>query len=148
MNELQKDFLDRAAAEAEKAGHPFPKMAACEAALESCWGNSQLAREGFNLFGMKQHRHMLYGTMNLPTREFVRGEWIETFAPWVKYPDWASCFADRRATLQRLASVFPHYAAALAAKDEETYIAEVSKTWSTDPKRGEKVLSIWKEYTS
>jgi uncharacterized FlgJ-related protein len=54
MNSLQRDFLDRASAEAVKASHPFPQMAACEAALESSWGNSQLAREGNNLFGMNQ----------------------------------------------------------------------------------------------
>jgi len=147
MNSLQRDFLDRASAEAVKASHPFPQMAACEAALESSWGNSQLAREGNNLFGMKQHAHAVYGTMNLPTREFENGEWIQTVAHWVQYPDWAMCFADRLATLQRLSNAFPHYAAALKATDPETYIAEVSKTWSTDPNRAQKVLSIYQEAT-
>jgi flagellum-specific peptidoglycan hydrolase FlgJ len=61
MNELQRNFLDRASAEAVKANHPFAKMAACEAALESSWGNSQLARDDFNLFGMKQHAHPVLG---------------------------------------------------------------------------------------
>ncbi len=148
MNSFQKEFLDRASAEAEKASHPFPKMAAAEAALESSWGNSVLAREENNLFGMKQHAHPVYGTMTLPTREFEKGQWITVSANWVNYPDWASCFADRLATLQRLANAFPHYAAALAAPDAATYIAEVSKTWSTDPNRGAKVLSIYQEYTA
>jgi flagellum-specific peptidoglycan hydrolase FlgJ len=146
MNALQRNFLDRAMAEAIKATHPFASMAACEAALESSWGNSELAREAFNLFGMKQHAHAIYGTLNLPTREFEKGEWIETTAHWVKYPDWRSCFADRLATLQRLSNAYPHYKAALAAPDSETYITEVSKTWSTDPDRARKVLSIYQEY--
>jgi flagellum-specific peptidoglycan hydrolase FlgJ len=146
MNDLQRAFLDRASGEAAIARHPFPKMAACEAALESAWGNSALARDANNLFGMKQHAHAVYGTMNLPTREFEKGAWIQTVASWVKYPDWASCFADRLATLQRLANAFPHYKAALAAIDAESFVTEVSKTWSTDPQRAQKVLSIYQQW--
>jgi flagellum-specific peptidoglycan hydrolase FlgJ len=146
MNSLQRNFLDRATAEAVKANHPFPRMAACEAAIESNWGNSELARAGNNLFGMKQHAHAVYGTMNLPTREFLLGEWKQVLAAWVAYPDWRACFCDRLATLERLSNAFPHYAAALSAKDAQTYIAEVSKTWSTDPERGAKVLAIYQAY--
>lgn len=146
MNNSQRGFLDRATAEAVKANHPFPRMAAAEAALESNYGRSELARAGSNLFGMKQHAHAIYGTMTLPTREFVGGDWIAIAGAWVNYPDWRACFADRLATLERLSNAFPHYAAALRAPDAETYIAEVSKTWSTDPDRGKKVLSIYHDY--
>jgi flagellum-specific peptidoglycan hydrolase FlgJ len=161
MNASQKDFLDRAAAEAQLAGHIYPQMAACEAALESGYGASKLAREANNLFGMKQHSHALYGTLSLPTREFVglekdltdgnRDGWITVTAEWVSYPDLKSCFADRKATLERLANakrangtlVYPHYNAALRALSVESYITEVSTTWSTDPERARKVLSIY-----
>ena len=146
MNTFQREFLDCASAEAIRAQHPFPQMAACEAALESNWGNSELAKGAFNLFGMKQHTHAVYGTMNLPTKEYENGEWISTVAHWVKYPDWATCFADRMATLSRLSSVLPHYAAALAAQDAQTYITEVSKSWSTDPQRATKIWAIYQEY--
>jgi flagellum-specific peptidoglycan hydrolase FlgJ len=150
MNDAQRQFLIRATAEAVKAGHPFPKIAACEAALESSWGNSHLACDYKNLFGMKAHKHPnpAFGVVRLPTKEFENGEWIQTGADWVIYPDWASCFADRLATLKRLASIFPHYAAALVASTAGDYITEVSKTWSTDPNRAAKVLSIYEEYIS
>ncbi|HZW05405.1 MAG TPA: glucosaminidase domain-containing protein [Candidatus Nitrosotalea sp.] len=149
MNDFQRGFLDRATAEAVKASHPFPPMAAAEAALESNWGNSQLAREANNLFGMKAHKNQaLSCTLVLPTREFLNGNWVACSANWVEYADWGACFADRLATLERLANVYPHYAAALAAADAETYITEVSKTWSTDPDRAKKVLSIYQEYTA
>lgn len=148
MNPLQLQFLDRATSEAIKANHPFPRMAACEAALESGWGASALARNGNNLFGMKQHQHPCGETMALPTREFVNSEWVACVANWVRYPDWRSCFADRLVTLERLAPKFPHYAAALKALDARTYIAEVSKTWSTDPDRAKKVLSIYQDYAA
>jgi flagellum-specific peptidoglycan hydrolase FlgJ len=148
MNDAQRDFLAKARIEALKANHPFPAMAACEAALESSWGHSGLVRDACNLFGMKQHAHAIFGTLTLPTQEFLNGEWKQVSANWVQYPDWASCFADRCATLQRLSNAYPHYKAALNAKDAETYISEVSQTWSTDPNRAKKVLSIYQEYMS
>jgi flagellum-specific peptidoglycan hydrolase FlgJ len=146
VNQQQRDFLDRASAEAVKANHPFAQMAACEAALESSWGNSQLAREAFNLFGMKQHAHPVCGTMTLPTNEFLDGKWMACSANWVHYPDWRACFADRLATLERLSNAYPHYAAALRAPDAQTFVTEVSKTWSTDPDRAKKVISIYQDY--
>jgi len=155
MNDQQKQFLVKAATEAARVNHPYPEMAACEAALESNWGNSQLAREGNNLFGTKQHAHPIYGTLKLPTREWqksadgwhgIDGRWVEVDADWVKYPDWGSCFVDRLHTLQRLANAYPHYAAALRAQTSAAYVTEVSKSWSTDPARAEKVLSIYHEF--
>lgn len=148
MNSLQRAFLDKASAEAQKSSHPFPQMAACEAALESSWGNSELAREGNNLFGMKQHAHPVCGTVTLPTREFLDGKWVPCTSQWVSYPDLASCFADRLATLQRLSNAYPHYKAALDAQDAEMFVREVSKTWSTDPQRADKILSIYREYVA
>jgi flagellum-specific peptidoglycan hydrolase FlgJ len=148
MNDSQRDFLRRATDEAIKANHPFARMAACEAALESNWGNSELSRDANNLFGMKQHAHAVYGTMTLPTREFLNGAWTVVGAEWVKYPDWRACFCDRMATLERLSNAYPHYKAALAAPDALVYIAEVSKTWSTDPGRAKKVLSIYQDFGS
>ncbi len=143
-----KAFLDRAAEAAIKANHPFAPMAACEAALESGFGASLLASADNNLFGMKQHRHPAYSTVNMPTRECLDGKWITTSSQWVKYPDWRACFADRLATLERLSKVYSHYAAALAATDPQTYIQQVSLTWSTDPGRAGKVLSIYQEYVA
>jgi hypothetical protein len=62
---------------------------------------------------------------------------------WVVFPDLPTCFADRMATLKRLAPHYSHYAAALAAKTPEDYISQVSLSWSTDPQRAAKVLSIY-----
>ena len=146
MTEAQKEFLDRATAAATQAAHPFPRMAAAEAALESGYGLSGLAREDNNLFGMKQHLHPLYGTQSLPTKEFEQGQWIPVTAEWVKYPDWATCFFDRVHTLVNLSHGYPHYAAALQAPNAEIYIREVSQTWSTDPQRADKCLAIYKTY--
>jgi flagellum-specific peptidoglycan hydrolase FlgJ len=129
----QEQFLRKAWQAAVDAHHIFPEMAACEAALESGYGHSQLATQDNNLFGMKQHRHPLYGTVSLPTREFLSNEWVTVNSNWIVYGDWQSCFADRMATLERLAPHVPHYRAALAAVKGEEYVIQVSESWSTDP---------------
>jgi len=150
MNQIQRDFLTRARNEAIKANHPFPAMAACEAALESTWGHSLLALQDFNLFGMKQHAHPIYGTITLPTREWqgsaLDGRWEVVSAKFVVYPDWRACFCDRLATLERLSNVYPHYKAALDAPDARTYVTEVSKTWSSDPDKAKKVIAIYDDF--
>jgi flagellum-specific peptidoglycan hydrolase FlgJ len=151
MTPQQHDFLDRAFQAAKAANHVEPEMAACEAALESGWGRSWLAVNDRNLFGCKQHQHPIYGTVALPTKEYLKGEWETVTANFVNYPDWQSCFKDRMDTLTRLAAIvkpdgtpeYPHYRNALTAGASTTYITEVSRTWSTDPNRAEKVLAIY-----
>lgn len=139
----QLNWLSRAAQGAKLAGHVWPEMAACEAALESAWGTSELAREGNNLFGCKQHSHPVYGTISIPTREFQNRTWITVNADWVKYPDLMSCFWDRMNTLRNLSTTYPHYALALAADSPEEYVTEVSRSWSTDPHRAVNCIAIY-----
>jgi flagellum-specific peptidoglycan hydrolase FlgJ len=146
LSQSQRAWLSTTAAAAYAAQHIFPFMAACEAALESGYGTSGLAIRYHNLFGMKQHAHPVYGTVVLPTKEVIRGSWVEIDASWVDYPDLEACFFDRMATLTRLSSAFPNYALALAAADPVSYVTAVSKTWSTDPDRATKVISIYSAY--
>lgn len=140
----QTEFLQKAMDAARTAGHIWPEYAACEAALESGWGGSKLAVEANNLFGQKQGHPPFEGsaTLALPTREFLHGTWVTVQANWVKFTDWQHCFTARMELLRRLSKAYPHYAAALAAKTGEEYVAEVSKSWSTDPDRAGKVLAV------
>ena len=139
-------WIEDIASQAAVGGHIFPQMAASEAALESGFGESKLAREANNLFGMKQHIHPIFGTLSLPTKEFLNDQWEVVDANWVEYPTIAACFADRMSTLERLKDVYPHYGMALAATDEYIYIEEVSKSWATDPERAKHVTDIYREY--
>ena len=143
----KEDFLTQAKQAAMNIGVSWPGYWAAEAALESNYGQSQLAERADNLFGMKAHAHTApEDTLELPTHEWVDGQMVPTVAHWMKYEDWEDCLRDRMATLVRLSSTYPHYAAALNASDGPTFINEVSKTWSTDPERAEKVLAIYNEY--
>jgi flagellum-specific peptidoglycan hydrolase FlgJ len=158
----KRAFLDKASEAAYQANVPFNVMWACEAALESNFGTSGLAVKYNNLYGMKQHSHPVYGTHNLPTREFVGiakeqamgapdgtlDGWITVMAAWVSYPDWTACFQDRLDTLKRLAPVagFEHYHDALNAIDCVSFVKCVSAKWSTDPNRASKVIAIYNMY--
>jgi flagellum-specific peptidoglycan hydrolase FlgJ len=146
VNSDQYQWLKDVSEAANKAGHVFPIMAACEAALESGYGESKLAQEGKNLFGMKQHQNAQYETLSLPTKEFLDGGWKVVQAQWVSYPNLEACFMDRMATLKRLSDRYPFYARALMAPTPQVYIDNVSRTWSTDPERGEKVLKIYTDF--
>jgi flagellum-specific peptidoglycan hydrolase FlgJ len=147
MTPEQMNWVKATAEEAASAAHVFPEMAAAEAALESSYGQSELAKEALNLFGIKQHKHPEYGTFNLPTREFEASEhkWVVVSAAWVEYPSIAKCFEDRIHTLSRLSTVYPNYARALTAPTPQKYVEWISKTWSTDPQRAEKVEAIYSE---
>lgn len=146
MTPTQKQWLDAIADAAFAAHHIYPTMSACEAAEESNYGQSMLAREGNNLFGLKSRAHPIYGTLSLPTREYLDGKWEIVNAVWVKYPSIQACFEDRMATLKRLAVSYSHYAEALAAEDPLDYVRAVSKTWSTDPARAANVIAIYEEW--
>jgi flagellum-specific peptidoglycan hydrolase FlgJ len=151
----QDNFLRQAAAAARSAGHIFPDYAACEAALESTWGRSRLAREANNLFGQKQSAEGVekagsegVGTVALPTQEFLNGRWVTVIARWARFTDQAACFRARMALLHRLQQSYPAYARALAATTGEAFIEEVSRAWSTDPQRAAKVLAIHRQHCS
>jgi flagellum-specific peptidoglycan hydrolase FlgJ len=148
MTELQGEFLRTAFLAAAAAQHLFPEHAACEAALESSWGMSRLAREACNLFGQKQAHPPLpgTGTISMLTREFIRGEWTSVDAEWVKFRSLQACFEGRMQLLRRLSSAYSHYASALQAKSGEEFVTEVSKSWSTDPARAKKVLAIYDQH--
>jgi flagellum-specific peptidoglycan hydrolase FlgJ len=143
---MHEDFMEMTYNAARKSGHIFPDYAACEAALESAYGTSRLAVEKRNLFAAKHHLHSEHGLAALPVREFLDGEWNAVTTSFIVYPDVKSCFADRMATLCGLASAYPHYAQALAAKDGMAFVRAVSESWCRDPRRAWRVRQIYSRY--
>lgn len=147
-----QDFLVTTRDAAVKAQHVWPEYVACEAALESAWGTSELYLKANNAFGTKQSlKNPRFGTIDFPTHEWMHGELEPTMAHWINYPDLATCFQDRMALIRRLAPardkngqlLFPGYFDALGAPDGETFVMDVSRDWSSDPNRGAKVLQIY-----
>jgi len=140
-----KDFLSKAVAAAREAEHPWPEYAACEAALESAWGESGLCKRANNLFGQKQGFSTQGAEIiHIPTREYINHEWITVDAAWPCFPSWTESFRARMRLLRGKGA----YNKALAATTGEEFVTEVSKVWATDPKRGDKVLAIYHAHFS
>jgi flagellum-specific peptidoglycan hydrolase FlgJ len=157
MRQQEKDFITDMAKAASEAQHPWPEYAACEIALESAFGQSELFKLANNGFGMKAHSSTMKDhILSLPTKEWVAQppHEVTIMAFWAKYDSISDCFKDRMGTLERLSQVkgksgqllYPHYLTALEATSGEVFIQQVSLTWSTDPYRGKKVLDIYQRF--
>ena len=145
----RRDFLERALVAATEAARYYsfnPAIAAAQSALESNWGQSQLAREAMNLKGIKSGRSWTGPTIELPTREYREAddEWYTTMATWRKYDSWEHAFRDYGALIER---VYPH-AATLADYPRQFLEALVSGQlkYATDPAYVAKVWRIVEQY--
>ena len=147
----REDFIHRALDAARRARREgaliVPEIAAAQAALESAYGRSRLARQANNLFGIKAGWSWRGEVLELPTREFDPEQgWLETVARWRKYPDWAACFADYGAIIARL-PWFADAADAARRNDARGFLRGLlarpgEPGWATDPDYEDKVLAI------
>lgn len=137
-----------AARKAQASGAPIvPEVAAAQAALESRYGRSLLAKRANNLFGIKAGPSWSGEVLELPTREFdpERG-WIKVVARWRKYPDWTACFEDYGAIIARL-SWYRDAVEAARRGDARAFLKGLlarpgEPGWATDPNYEEKVLAV------
>lgn len=110
-----------------------------EAALESGWGESQLARDGKNLFGVKADPAWHGDVLTLNTREFLHGTWVMVPARWRKYNDWQNCMDDHAAFLHQNR----RYAACFQCVAGDAFAKAVAQAgYATDPDYASKVISI------
>ncbi len=63
-----------------------------QAILESGWGKSSLTQRAFNLFGVKGQGPA--GSMTVPTKEFINGQWITINAAFRRYHNFAESMSD------------------------------------------------------
>lgn len=110
-----------------------------EAALESGWGESLLAREAKNLFGVKADAAWHGDVLTLNTREYLRGTWVMVPARWRKYADWQGCMDDHAAFLRQNR----RYAACFACRDGEGFARAVAAAgYATDPLYADKLIAV------
>ncbi len=129
-----------AAAQASSATSGFPPgVAVAQAALESAWGNSELARVANNYFGIKARPGR--EAIELPTFEYVDGAPARVPAKFAKYASTAECFADR----DRMITLLSAYREARAvAGDPEAFTRALARHWATDPHYAEKLLYVYR----
>jgi flagellum-specific peptidoglycan hydrolase FlgJ len=129
-----------AAAQAASGVSGFPAgITVAQAALESNWGASQLARDAQNYFGIKARGGRPF--IELPTTEFLAGKALHVIARFTRYASMEECFTDRDAIIARV-SVYAE--ARAAAADPAAFARALAKHWATDPAYAEKVLHIYR----
>lgn len=99
---LQSNFLSgikSGAIDSWKRYKVLPSVTAAQAILESGWGQSQLAQNANNLFGIKGRYNNQYVLM--PTQEFVNGHYITIQAEFRKYNSQSESLVDHGEFLQQ-----------------------------------------------
>jgi flagellum-specific peptidoglycan hydrolase FlgJ len=141
MNKEQFLNLITPAARESSARSGFPAgVALAQAALESNWGGSTLARKANNYFGIKAA--VGAPSISLSTDEFLNGEIKNIIARFARYPSVAACFAARDAIIQSA----PCYAEARGhAAEPIAFLHSLARFWATDPAYGEKLERIYLE---
>ena len=114
-----------------------------EAALESAWGNSLLAKNALNFFGVKADSSWHGRTITMRTREYLHGVWLTVPALWREYASILECMEDHAKFLltnERYKPAFQHV-------DGESFATAVAKAgYATDPHYAEKIVSIIREH--
>lgn len=110
-----------------------------QAALESGWGGSQLAVQGFNLFGVKADASWKGPVLTMNTREVIHGQWVMVPARWRKYSSWQGSIDDHAAFLLDN----PRYHAAFMFHDGVRFAQAVAAAgYATDPNYADKVIGV------
>ncbi len=132
------------AAHASAANTGVPaSFTVAQAALESGWGTSSLARDGKNLFGVKADPAWRGDVLYINTREFLNGAWTTVAARWRKYTDWQDCIDDHAAFLHQNR----RYAACFACTTGKAFAKAVAKAgYATDPDYAAKLISIIEQH--
>lgn len=136
------DFLDQilpaARACQRQTGIPA-SFTLAQAALESAWGASLLAKRGCNLFGVKADRAWTGPTISMDTGEVINGKRVMVPAAWRCYPDWLACLLDRAAFFKANS----HYAKCFDCLTGEGWARAVQAAgYATDPDYADKIIGV------
>ncbi len=138
----KEEFIDaasRAALASSRASGFPPGVTVAQAALESRWGESQLARDAHNYFGIKAHGN--HQRVAYATYEFIRGRRVRVGAEFARYASMEEGFADR----DRIIATVACYADARACSHHpEAFARALAGHWATDPAYAEKVLRVYR----
>ena len=127
-----------ALASAKATGVPA-SITIAQAALESAWGESGLAKTGNNLFGIKADSLWRGPTLTINTKEFIKGQWVVVPALWRKYPSWQASMDDHAAFLRRN----PRYKACFLCTTAPAFAKElVQAGYATDPEYANKLIAL------
>ena len=140
----QQAFIQQVAPGAIQAQRQYGIPAAvtiAQAIDESAWGQSQLAAQDNNLFGIKGTGPA--GSVMLPTQEYENGQWVTVSAPFRVYNSVAESIADHSLLLATGSS----YKQAMAERqDPDAFANDLTGVYATDPSYGANLMTIMRLY--
>ena len=140
----QQAFIEAVAPGAIAAQHRYGVPAAvtiAQAIDESGWGQSQLAAQDHNLFGIKGTGPA--GSVPMPTQEYVNGQAVSTSASFRVYHDAAESIDDHGRLLARSG----YYGQAMAEREHpDKFAAALTGVYATDPNYGANLISLMRRY--
>lgn len=142
-----QEFIEAIAPASKESAHLTSIPASftiAQAALESAWGESELAKQAFNLFGIKADPAWHGESISLPTLEFIKGKWVTVTAYWRKYPGWLGSINDHA----RFFMLNRRYRLAMTGKRTgEDFARQIALAgYATDPRYAEKVIAIIRQH--
>ncbi|MBC2265272.1 GW domain-containing glycosaminoglycan-binding protein [Listeria booriae] len=141
----QQEFINLLAGHAQQIQDQegiLTSITLAQAILESNWGESKLATEGRNLFGIKGEYQK--DSVTMPTQEYENNEWITIDAAFRKYPTWFESLDDHAALFLKGTSWDKtKYQGVIKAKDYKTAANALQKAgYATDPGYAEKLIEL------
>ncbi|MGO9778915.1 MAG: glucosaminidase domain-containing protein [Streptosporangiaceae bacterium] len=140
----QQAFINQIAPGAIAAQHTYGVPAAvtiAQAIDESAWGQSSLAAQDNNLFGVKGTGPA--GSVSLPTQEFENGQWVTITAQFRVYSSVAESIADHA----NLLAASGYYSAAMASRQAPNSFAQaLTGVYATDPNYGNTLVGLMRRY--
>ncbi|WP_092092216.1 glycoside hydrolase family 73 protein [Pisciglobus halotolerans] len=148
-NEKKEAFIIRLSGYAQTLQEEYdvlPSISIAQAILESNWGTSDLSVENNNYYGIKGSDPK--NTVNMRTKEYVDGEWIEIEAPFRKYDDWRESMKDHALLFVNGTNWNPdQYQTVLEAEDYKEAAVALSKSgYATDPTYPDKLIHLIEQY--
>ena len=140
----QQAFINEVAPGALAAQRQYGIPAAvtiAQAIDESGWGQSQLAAEDNNLFGIKGTGPA--GSVLLPTQEFENGQYVNVNAPFRVYSDVAQSINDHSVLL---ATGSAYQQAMADRRSPDTFANDLTGVYATDPNYGATLITIMRHY--
>jgi flagellum-specific peptidoglycan hydrolase FlgJ len=141
---LQRAFIEQVApgamATQRKYGVPA-SVTIAQAIDESAWGQSMLATQDHNLFGIKGTGPA--GSDLLPTQEFAGGQLVDTTAPFRVYHDVGQSIEAHGKLLARS----DYFTNAMANRRQpNAFAAALTGVYATDPGYGTKLIQLMQQY--
>jgi flagellum-specific peptidoglycan hydrolase FlgJ len=143
-NSSQQAFIDEIApgaiATQQKYGVPAAVTIA-QAIDESGWGQSQLATQDNNLFGIKGAGPA--GSDSKPTQEYENGQWVTINAGFRVYNDVAQSIDDHGALL----ATSGYYTRAMADRNNpDAFANALTGVYATNPDYGSDLIQLMQQY--